>query len=269
MRYAIRDKKYGKIYLSIFTLLLIAYCLLLAPLARAQTPSPEPTPTEEEISPEIKEKVQERIEAIKESSSRKAAYYGTLADVSNSTLTLEARKGEVRVKTDEDTEIIGKKGQVIELEDLEIGDFLIALGYLDENELLSAKRITVYVEPPEPAEPRYVAYGKVIDISSEENVISLTNPVQEITYEIEITTKTTITKKVEDKMEEIKFGEIEIGDLVAAVGTREKENGTITATAVHLIPGETEVGEEEEEAEETTPTPKATATPTPEEEVEE
>jgi hypothetical protein len=252
---------------KIFSLLLIAYCLLLAPVALAQTPSPEPTPTEEEISPEIKEKVQERIEAIKESSLRKAAYYGTLADVSNSTLTLEAKKGERRVKTDEETDLIGKKGQAIEVEDLEIGDFLIALGYLDENELLSAKRITVYAEPPEPAEPRYAAFGKVIDISSEENVISLTNPVQEITYEIEITTKTTITKKVEDKMQEIKFGEIEVGDFVAAIGTREKENGTITATVVHLLPGETEAAEEEEE--EATPTPKATATPTPEEEIEE
>lgn len=259
MRYAIRDKKYAQIALSILTLLLIAYCLLLAPVALSQTPTSEPTPTEEEISPEIKEKVQERIEAIKESQLRKAAYFGTLADVSNSTLTLETKKGEKRIKTDEETKLIGKKSQAIKLEDLEIGDFLICLGYLEDNELLLAKRVTAYAEPPESAEARYAVYGKVIDISSEENVISLTNPTKEITYEIKVTSKTTITTMAEEKMEEVKFEEIKVGDLVAAVGTREKENGTITATVVHFIPGTTEVIEEE--AEETTPTPKASPTP--------
>lgn len=241
---------------KIISLSLIIFCLLLAPMALAQTPTPTPgEEEEEEISPEIKEKVQERIEAIQESGLRKAAYFGTITDVSNSTLTIDSVKGERKIQTDEETDFIGEKGVAIELEDLEIDDFVIALGYLETDGLLQGKRISVLSEEPEPAEPREAVYGKVADISSEEEVISLSSLKEEITYEIDVTSKTTIEKKVDEKTEEIDFDEIEIGDRLAAVGTMENENGTITASVIYLIPSQTEEAEEEEEP-----------TPTPEEE---
>ena len=234
-------------------------------MALAQTPSPEPVEEEDEISPEIKEKVQERIEAIKETGSRKAAYFGTLTDVSNSTLTIESVKGERKIQADEEADFIGEKGQVIDLEDLEIDDFIIALGYIETDGLLLGKRVTVLSEEPEPAESREAVYGEVADVSSEEEVISLSSLKDEIVYEIEITSKTTIEKKVGEKIEEIEFEEIEIGNRLAAVGIKENENGTITASVIYLIPAETGVEEEEEEI---TPTPKATPTPEVEEEEE-
>ncbi len=250
---------------KIISSLLILFCLLLAPMALAQTPSPEPVEEEDEISPEIKEKVQERIEAIKETGSRKAAYFGTLTDVSNSTLTIESVKGERKIQADEEADFIGEKGQVIDLEDLEIDDFIIALGYIETDGLLLGKRVTVLSEEPEPAESREAVYGEVADVSSEEEVISLSSLKDEIVYEIEITSKTTIEKKVGEKIEEIEFEEIEIGNRLAAVGIKENENGTITASVIYLIPAETGVEEEEEEI---TPTPKATPTPEVEEEEE-
>lgn len=231
---------------KIISLLLIVFCLTTS-VVIAQTPSP--AEEEEEISPEIKEKVQERIEAIQETGSRKAGYFGTLSDVSNSTLTIESEKGERKIRTDEDTDLIGKKGQMIDLEDLEIEDFIIALGYIETDGLLLAKRVSILEEEPEPAEPREAVYGEVADISSVEEVISLAHPKGETTYEIEITSKTTIEKKSGEKTEEIDFDEIEIGDRLAAVGVKKNENGTITASVIYLIPSQAE------EEEETTPTP--------------
>ncbi len=235
--------KYTKIILILFIL-----CSTLLPKAFAQTP----TPADDEISPEIKEKVQERIEAIQESGSRKAAYFGTIADVSNSTLTIESEKGERKIKTDEETDLIGEKGQAIKLEDLEIDDFIIALGYLETDGLLLGKRISVLAEEPEPAETREAVYGEVADISGEEEVISLSSLKDEVTYEIDVTSKTTIEKKVDDKTEEIDFDEIEIGDRLAAVGIKKNDNGTITASVIYLIPAGAETAEEE-----LTPTPTA------------
>jgi len=253
--------------LKILTLctVLFALCSTLLPRALAQTPSPEPVEEEDEISPEIKEKVQERIEAIKETGSRKAAYYGTLTDISNSTLTIESEKGERKIQTDEETELIGENSQEIELEDLEIDDFIIALGFIETDGLLLGKRVTVLSEEPEPAESREAVYGEVADVSQEEEVISLSHLIDETIYEIEIISKTIIQKKTGEKIEEIEFEEIEIGDRLAAVGTKGNDNGTITASVIYLIPSETEeVGEEEE----VTPTPKATPTPEVEEEEE-
>jgi hypothetical protein len=224
--------------------------------AFAQTP----TPTGEEISPEIKEKVQERIESIQESASRKAAYSGTITDVSNSTLTIKSEKGERKIKTDEETNFLGAKGQTIKLEDLEIDDFIIALGYLESDSYLLGKRISVLAEEPQPVEPKEAVYGEVADISKEEEVISLSSLKDETTYEIDVTSKTTIEKKVGEKTEEIKFGEIEIGDRLAAVGTKENGNGTISASVIYLIPTGTETTEEA-----ITPTPKASPTPAEEE----
>lgn len=234
-------------------LLLIACCLLLAPMALAQSP----TPQEEEISPDIKEKVQERIEAIQESTNRKAAFFGTITDVSNSTLTIESEKGERKIKTDEETESLGTKGQAIELDDLEIEDFIIALGYLESDGYLLGKRISVLAEEPEPVEPKEAVYGEVADISKEEEVISLSSLKDDITYEIDVTSKTTIETKVGEKIKEIDFEEIEIGARLAAVGTKENGNGTISASVIYLVPSQAE--------EEITPTPKASPTPTEEE----
>lgn len=228
-------------------------CSLSLTKSSAQTPT-------EEIDPEIKEKVQERIEAIQESANRKAAYFGTITDVSNSTLTIESEKGERKIKTDVETNFLGAKGQAIKLADLEIEDFIIALGYLESDGYLLGKRISVLAEEPEPVEAKEAVYGEVADISEEEEVISLSSLKDETTYEIKITSKTLIEKKVDEKTEEIKFKEIEIGDRLAAVGIKKNGNGTITASVIYLIPTEAEATEEE-----ITPTPKASPTPIEEE----
>jgi hypothetical protein len=258
------NMRYARIALTIFAMFFVV-CSMFLTKSSAQTPSPEPVEEEDEISPEIKEKVQERIEAIKETGSKKAAYFGTLTNISSSTLTIESAKGERKIQADEEADFLGKKGQAIDLEDFEIDDFIIALGYIETDGLLLGKRISVLSEEPEPAEPREAVYGEVADVSSEEEVISLSSLKDNTIYEIEITSKTTIEKKVGEKTEEIEFDEIEIGDRLAAVGTKENDNGTITASVIYLIPSGTEEAEEEKEG--ITPTPKAS--PTPEEEVEE
>jgi len=230
-------------------LLTFVFLILVAPVM-AQTPSPE-----EEASPpgkvqEIREQAKEKVMALRQAA-KKRGFWGELTEITNSTLVIENPRGERRVKTDEDTKFfLGKTA--IDFEDLEIGNFIIAMGYLDENGTLTAKRIISLKTPPKPATKRHAVYGNVSDISADEKILALTHPKKDVTYEVQATSKTIITKKVEGKMKKVTFADIEIDDRVVAIGTKEEENETKGLEKVTPTPVE-----EEEEAE---------ATPTPEEE---
>lgn len=234
---------------------------LLAPLALAQTPTPDEEETPTEKVQEIRQKAQERVLELKQQA-KKRAFWGTLAEITNSTLILETPRGERRVKTDQDTEFFLGKTE-IDFEDLEIDNFIIAMGYLDESGTLLTKRIISLKTPPKPAIKRHAVYGKVTDISADEKILAVTHPKKEVTYEVQVTSKTIITKKVEGKMTKVTFADIEMGDRVVAIGTKEEENETITARIIHVIPGKA-IG-----LEEVIPTPteeeEAEPTPTPEE----
>ena len=248
------------ILLFTFYFLLFTFPLL----ARAQSPTPEDETTPTPVQEEIKQKVQERIEQI-QTEFKKRAFWGTLKEITNSTLVLETPRGERRVKTDENTKFFGPGKKEIKLADLEIGNFIIALGYWQENGTLEGKRITALTQAPKPTIKRYAVYGKVADISKEEKVLSLVHPIKsEVTFEVMVTEKTIITKKVEGKIKKVNFEAIEIGDRVVAVGTREKEGGTLTAKLVHVIPGKAAGLEKVTPTpEKVSPTPTKKPTPTP------
>lgn len=250
-------------------LLLVLVALLLCFYSFSPVLAQTPTPEEEATAPaervqEIRQKAQERIMALR-GAAKKRAYWGKLAEITNSTLVLENSRGERRVKTDEDTKFfLGKAA--IKFEDLEIDNFIIAMGYLDESGTLLAKRIISLKTPPKPAIKRHAVYGKVTDISADEKILAVTHPKKEVTYEVQVTSKTIITKKVEGKMKKVVFADIEMGDRVVAIGTKEEENETITARIIHVIPGKAEGLEKETPTptEEVTPTPTEEVTPTPE-----
>ena len=233
---------------------LIIFLLLVSPVV-AQTPPPEEEATPPGKVQEIREQAQERIMALRQAA-KKRAYWGELVEITNSTLVLENPRGEKRVKTDDDTKFfLGKTAT--SFEDLEIDNFIIAMGYLDENGVLEAKRVISLKKAPKPAIKRHAVYGKVSDISEDEKILALTHPKKEVTYEVQVTGTTRITKKVEEEIKKATFADIEIGDRVVAIGTKEEESETITARKVHVIPGKAKG------LEKVTPTPTEEVTPTP------
>lgn len=220
--------------------------------------SPTPGEKVKEIRNAVKEKVREKLEETQEG--QKKAFVGEIAEVSNSTLTLETRSGKQQAEVDEKATIIGKNRSEINFEDLEIGDYVIAIGYLDENEVLQAKRVVVTKELETPT--RQVAVGRVTDISADEKIITVKNEKKGMIYTVEATTKTTITKKPDEgEAEKINFNKIEENDWLVAIGTpTENEEKIITAKLIHVIPGKskpepTPTEEVEESEEEPTPSP--------------
>lgn len=189
-----------------------------------------------ELREAVKEKVQEKIQEIKKGIPR--AYVGeiTKIDIDNSNFTLETRSKTLQITTNEETKIIGAKKENLQLADLKIGNFCIAMGYLTDENTLQAKRIVVIPKPKPPA--REVAFGKVIDISAEEKILTVKNERKGLTYTVEVTDKTMITKKLNNKIEKVNFSSIEINDHIVTVGTpTENEEKIITAKIIHIIPG--------------------------------
>lgn len=245
--------------------LLLSSLLFIAP-SYAQSPSPSktsPTPTRqitpqptESVNDEIKERVRERIENIKQSA-QKRAFWGTLKDRTNSVLVIDSVAGERRIKTDQQTVFVGTGKRELKISDLEIGNFIIALGYWQENGALNAKRIIVLTKPPKPAIQRNAVYGNVAQINEVKKTLVLNTIPKRNSVSIQISSSTIITKKADGRIKKVVFGAIEVGDRLVVVGTQKEEGGILTAKIIHVTPGL--AGEKEE----ITPSPTKAVKPTP------
>lgn len=219
---------------KIISLLIISlFVFSSAPEILAQSPTPDEKV--KEIREAVKEKVREEIQQTQKG--QKKAFVGEITEISNSTLVLKTLSNEQQAEIDSEATILNIKKNKIEFEDLEIGNYVIAMGYLGENEVLQAKRVVVTKEPETPT--RQVVVGRVTDISDDEKIITVKNEKKGVVYMVEATSKTTITQKLEeDEVEEVKFGQIEEGDWLITIGTpTEDEEKIITAKLIHLVPG--------------------------------
>lgn len=251
------------------TLFLTLLTFLILPLlgnrtlVKAVTPSvtpPATTPTTSlDRAQEIKDRVEERLQEVKDKANRKG-FWGTLKQVSNTTLIVDTANGERRVKTSDDTKIsLDKKDS--NFADLGIGNFLIVNATTDKSENYSAKRISAFSKPPQPGVKRQAVIGKVTSFKADQKLLTITHLKKSLSYDVKVNDKTVITKKVDGKIKKVPFDTITLGDRVVAIAYKEKETSTVfTAKIIHVIPGKA-IGQEEPK---TTPKPtKAQATSTP------
>jgi len=237
--------------------------LLFTVNAFAQEASPEPSPSPDDER--IKQKVEERIEKVLSTAEegQKRALVGTLKSIANSTLTITIQDGDFQAKVATDAAILNEDREEIEIDDLTIGSNLIAMGYLDNQNVLDAKRVVVTEEFQTPETES--VFGLVTDISEEEKVLTIKHPKSELVYMVDINSNTEITKRVEGEIEEIEFSDIEENDRLVVIGeAEENEEKIITAKLIHVVAGASpETLEEEEE-----PSPSPEISPTPETEEE-
>lgn len=239
--------------------------LLFSVNAFAQEVSPEPSPSPT-IDPRIPKAVEERIEKVLSTAEegRKRALVGTLKSIANSTLTIETQAGELQAKVATDAAVLNEDREEIELNDLEIGSNIVAMGYLVNQDVLDARRVVVTEEFQTPETES--VFGLVTDISQEEKVLTIKHPKNQTVYMVDINTNTKITKRVEGEVQEIKFGDIEENDRLVVIGEpEENEEKIITANLIHVVsPSITATPETEEES--SSPSPEVSPSPTTEEE---
>ncbi len=250
--------------LGVILLLPVTCYLLLVTTVLAQSPSPttaSPAPTPKaakdesatkSATDEVRDKVRQKIEDLVR---KPRAAVGTLSEVTDSTLNLAAKSGKSEmVATEKTTSYVrmvdGKKTE-IKFDELVIGDFIVAMGYRNGNNVLEAKRVIAYDKSPLTA--RKSVYGVVQ--SNEKGVLTLQHPKTQEVWKLKTNSKTKATKKGDRGFEDIKVADIQNGNRVTAAGVpSEKEQNTLTAGRIHVIPGKTEG---------LTGTPKPTKSPPP------
>jgi hypothetical protein len=250
---------------KIIIFLAIALCFSASAITvKAVSPTPEATDAAvQEIRDKVKEIVREKLDETQKG--QKKAFVGTISEINGLNLTLETNEGNRQLNIATDAALINKVGKKITMKDLKTGLFAIAMGFMEENDVLGVRRLVISEKPKTVA--KEIAFGKVTDISKEENAITIKNEKKNIIYTVEVTDKTTITKKVDGKVQKVKLEVIETGDYLIAIGApTENEHKIVTAKIIHVIPGLSKEASPTPSAKpsvKATPTPKSTPTPTP------
>lgn len=147
--------KYIKLtyYASITALLGL---FILTPLSGAQSPTTS-------LRDQVRDQVTEELSAIKNNVSKKG-YVGTISAKVDATITITNLKNQARqatVTTDTAIKLAGGKDGTPA--DLKVGDFVIAMGDVDGQGLMTTKRLIVAAKPAE--DKRQILLGTVTKIS--------------------------------------------------------------------------------------------------------
>lgn len=245
----LRLNQKSKILRFLIVILIFAFCILnfgfVQILAQSPTPATSPSPTAtpkakedqatKSATDEVRERVRKKIENLVK---KPRAVVGTLAEITDSTLEITVKGGkQAMVATSKETSYVrvskGKRAE-IKFEELVIGDFVVAMGYRNGNNVLEARRVIAYDKSPLSA--RRVVYGIVE--SNEKGVLTIKHPKTGNSWKIKTTSKTKVTRKKDGGFEEIKPAEVEVGSRIVAAGTPdEKDAGLLVARRIHIIPG--------------------------------
>jgi len=191
-----------------------------------------------EETSDVRKKVQEKVIKAK---TRAFAEMGTITDISETTFQVEADAGEIKQISIADEDIVfvklTKTSKTITLEDVAIGDFIIAMGFNNGNNVLEAKRILVTTVSDE--QNRVTIQGKISSIEGK------TVKLKTHDKEVELSLPKTWTGP--------EVSELEEGNILIAIGNL--ENNILEIRTIHLVE------EVEEEVETPSPSPSPSSEP--------
>ncbi len=184
----------------------------------------------------IRARVQEKVA---QAMNKPKAYIGTVTDISDSTIqikttrSLPAQVGEIKqVSTNTtDVSVINAKGtanKAVKLTDVAIGDFIVAMGYVDSNTVLAAQRILI--SDPVTDSKVNASAGKASSITKKSiSVVPLKggNP-SDLTPD-----KNTVVYRFDgQKTSKIKFADIAIDDTLIFVSSQGSTSQTVRSVFV-------------------------------------
>lgn len=171
----------------------------------------------------IEEKVQAKVT---QALNKPKAYIGTVTDFTDSTIQIKTDTGEIMqisTKNDENISVVKTtpSTKTIKLVDIAIGDFIVAMGTKDVNDVLNAQRILV-ISPPETKNPS-VYLAKVTNISSKEIDFTTTKGSKNLTAKLDKNTDLFTTQK-DTKTTISKISDINIDSQIILVATGPTDN---------------------------------------------
>lgn len=205
-------------------------------IVSAQSPT-EVTPAAAISEDEVKNSLQERLKKAAQEKGEKAdqvlgdknklAVVGKLSDVSNNTLTIRSR-GETNelVTTDNETTFV-RNNKTVKREDIQIGDWVIAMGYRGDNgnSVVIAKRVVAKDKQTEYSK-RVAARGIVKSKQAGKKSFTVeTDGAKPASYTVVIPSKS-----------EVKIDNIEEGKTVVLIGEPDKTDAAkLTLKAIKIL----------------------------------
>jgi len=169
----------------------------------------------------------------------KRAFCGNLKsrDLEANTLVVEINGTDKTITYDDDTVFLSISRDKVEADDLELGSFVIAMGYANRLSLesLDAKRVVIQ-ETPVPI-ARQSFFGEIDDISGEEKVFVLVPKKGKEVLEV-IADEATIKKRGDEDVKKIQFSDITKEDKVVLVGEKDKNDSRIKAVLIYILSSE-------------------------------
>lgn len=163
-----------------------------SPLAVESDPETE-TKVEEFVTNVLKPKVQSDTVTPTPVSDKPKSFFGNITQINENIITL-TRNGKIQtINTNEDTVFIDLKRNKSLLKNFKVGQEILAMGYLNEDQSLDGKRIVV-TELKTVANNNQTITGQIVDISKETSIFTLTpNHNKNNPFQLKTDSKTKIT----------------------------------------------------------------------------
>lgn len=159
--------------------IVISLFFLSTSIILAESPTPSSGPSVDEIQ-KIREVVQEKVkEKLKQISNPVAidtntpkSLMGTISQIGNNQITVNSNGNSKNINTTTDTIFIDSKRNKTKLDKITVGQDILALGYYDDANVLTAKRIII-IDIKSLENNNQVVVGKIVDISKSSPIFVL------------------------------------------------------------------------------------------------
>lgn len=154
-----------------FIIIIIFITVMTSAKATDSTQSASPSASLQLKLQELKDEIASKAAEFKAEVSGKLqnkAYFGAIKTKAEESLILVIRETNKTVKINEFTKLTGSSKIKPTLKNLEVGNYVVALGDVDETDILTAKKI---IKTDAPKEQKQIYFGKVLAIN--ENMITL------------------------------------------------------------------------------------------------
>ncbi len=194
------------------------------------TPAPQTASGESGVRDKVAQKVAEALNKPK-------AFVGVVTDIADSTIQIKSLESEIKqISTaDEAITVVNSKGttsKIVKLTDIAIGDFIVAMGYVNSNSVLLAQRILI-TDPI--SEPKINAsLGKVTETTKK--VMTIASLKDSQNSEISPDSKTAFERLLSGKAERAKLTDVTQGDLIIYVSATGEDSDKIRSVFIVAHP---------------------------------
>lgn len=182
---------------------------------------------------EVRERVRAKIKSLL---TKPRAIVGTLSAITENSLQVESKTGDIMLASvSKETmyfRITKSKKTEIKFEELVLGEFVVIMGFEDENNVLSAARVIAYTTPP--IVEKEAILGYIQSIAKDKIVLKQAD--KDTVWEVAVNKNTEITASGTKETKKIKLQELAPNNKIIVIGVIEEENKQkLDASRLHRL----------------------------------